>query len=339
MALPKGVLVEAAETISVKLTPSLFNEFWALEVETVGANSDRDKLEFVAAMENATKKGRGWVLALNKAAAKYLFLDSYGAMSNSLDIWSDQASYGETGEKAKMRRTIKQARALRAKHTAEARALNEALLIEAAKRPDDLPEGVGIHVEASSTRIVARYTNGPDVTRKVRGRCYAAHADEMALGDCLDAFVVQGASARPSGYGPLLYDTAMEVATILGGGLTADRLVVSDEAYRVWSYYLRSRSDVKTRQLDVDTSYEDDSGTDMALGFTDADKLTPKNPRDDCMMYQAVQHNGKDRWAASPLAKVYWKKPTRLRELHKLGKLVVSAGPERSRIVMIARGH
>jgi len=229
------------------------------------------------------------------------------------------------------------------------------MLLEAAKAPKDLPDGVSIRVETyGAGSLKASYVDSTThrIHPNIRGRCFARHAGNMDLGDCLDAFIVQGANARPSGYGPLLYDVAMELATILGGGLAADRLLLSDEAYRVWSYYLRSRSDVKRKQLDVDTSYEDDAEgtradhrdgrysdpTDMALGFTNADKLTPNDPKDDCVQWTTVQHNGMDKWAASPLAKVYQKKPTTLRELQALGRLVIIKGTD-SRIRAAAGGR
>ena len=120
-------IAEATNMMTVTLTPLLYDEFTALEVDTASANMSTDKREFVSAMEKSVRKGRSFVLTLNKAAAKYLFLDSYGALSNSIDIWKDQASDGEASEKSRMRRAIKQAEALRAKHATEARAMKESI--------------------------------------------------------------------------------------------------------------------------------------------------------------------------------------------------------------------
>jgi len=54
------------------------------------------------------------------------------------------------------------------------------------------------------------------------------------------------------GYGPLLYDIAMEYATKHGIGIMSDRVSVSDEAVSVWDYYLQNRvgKDVKAHQMD-----------------------------------------------------------------------------------------
>ena len=58
-------------------------------------------------------------------------------------------------------------------------------------------------------------------------------------------------SAAAKGYGPMLYDLAMEfVVRHLGDlGITPDTSVVSDEARGVWSYYLSSRPDVEKEEL------------------------------------------------------------------------------------------
>ncbi len=44
---------------------------------------------------------------------------------------------------------------------------------------------------------------------------------------CMNAYAI-GLSGASHGYGPLLYDIAMEVATIKGGGLVSDRTIVSN---------------------------------------------------------------------------------------------------------------
>lgn len=47
-----------------------------------------------------------------------------------------------------------------------------------------------------------------------------------------------------SGYGPLLYDVAIEWATVTGKGLMSDRKSVSSDAANVWKkYYIRAQDD------------------------------------------------------------------------------------------------
>lgn len=67
-----------------------------------------------------------------------------------------------------------------------------------------------------------------------------------------DAFEVVYSIVAP-GWGPLLYDIAMELASQYGGGLMSDRVSVSDDACRLWQHYLdvARRPDVQRRPLEA----------------------------------------------------------------------------------------
>ena len=106
-------------------------------------------------------------------------------------------------------------------------------------------------------------------------------------------------SAASYGYGPLLYDVAMEVATMFGGGLVSDRTIVSTDAQAVWRYYLKNRSDVESSQLDN----EDDS--------------FKNGTEDDCIqnIARATITGDYDDFTDSPLSKAYKKQPDMLRSL------------------------
>ncbi len=110
-----------------------------------------------------------------------------------------------------------------------------------------------------------------------------------------NTYQVAGVFAN-SGYGPLLYDIAMELATQKGNGLVSDRETVEDAAVRVWRYYAEQRSDVEVFQ-----------GDDMS------NTLTPQD--DDNMDQGLTKKNDGDRWHESPLSKRYTKQPTRMAEL------------------------
>ena len=113
-------------------------------------------------------------------------------------------------------------------------------------------------------------------------------------GPCLNSSYVTHSSAK-GGFGPLLYDVAIEMT----GGLTPDRTEVSDPALRVWSYYEKNRDDVKNKQLD-----------DLY------NKLTTKH-EDNCEQESAMQHMDDD-WHLSPLSKKYFKEGRPVwRELHR----------------------
>ena len=58
-----------------------------------------------------------------------------------------------------------------------------------------------------------------------------------------DAWVIDESHAV-KGWGPFIYDIAMEWATLKGDGLTCDRESVSDQARSVWKHYFDKRQDV-----------------------------------------------------------------------------------------------
>ena len=94
------------------------------------------------------------------------------------------------------------------------------------------------------------------------------------------------------GWGPILYDIAMEWAATNGDGLIADRNSVSNEAWDVWDYYLQNRKDVQPHQLD-----------DLE------NTLTPEDP-DNCDQEVAADPGDKRGLEKSPISKYYTKAPT-----------------------------
>jgi hypothetical protein len=109
-------------------------------------------------------------------------------------------------------------------------------------------------------------------------------------------FLTQGTK---KGWGPLLYDLAMEIATAEGGGLMSDRNEVSSDAKAVWNAYNTSRPDVTSDPLDIDASTADYEGVEQR---------TPDDDRDDCDQMSALRHMGGN-WHLSPLSRVYRKGP------------------------------
>ncbi len=98
--------------------------------------------------------------------------------------------------------------------------------------------------------------------------------------ECNDAFVVNNTHQTTDGWGPLLYDIAMEVATVLGGGLTSSRKMVSSNAKPVWDYYQDKRSDVSKDQMDIEKNQANDFGLKQ---------LTPNDPKDDCGQKASIE--------------------------------------------------
>lgn len=75
--------------------------------------------------------------------------------------------------------------------------------------------------------------------------------------DC-NAYYVKYVFAE-KGYGPLLYDIAMESATSEGSGLMADREYVKPAAINVWKYYYFNRNDVEKIFLPDDCKFASDT--------------------------------------------------------------------------------
>jgi hypothetical protein len=157
------------------------------------------------------------------------------------------------------------------------------------------------------------------------GLISAMTATGEEMGECLGAYTVTWVSVSESGWGPLLYDLAMEVATSRGSGLTPDRGSVSYEANKVWDYYLANRGDVEETQLD-----------DLE------DHLTPGDSNDNCAQALAYERGleggtfwdednpetpwdpyGKDILLKSPLTKMYrWKGPDNITAIQNMGRWV-----------------
>jgi len=190
-------------------------------------------------------------------------------------------------------------------------------LAEGMKTPEDLPDDVyvGIKKGANDVSLLANaddvifyysYSDGKEIDpyADLQGIIVISPAGgELTRGrkegPCDGAWVVMEAEAS-KGWGPLLYDVAIEWATINGGqGLTPDRTSVSKEALAVWDFYLKKRSDVNNNQLD-----------------NLKNKLTPIK-QDNCN-----QEAAGDEWQSSSLSKRYTKEPDVLQKLRAAGRLI-----------------
>jgi len=100
----------------------------------------------------------------------------------------------------------------------------------------------------------------------------------VPLEGCQDAW--ESHSEAASGWGPLLYDIAMEYTTLNGGGLMSGRQGSSPDAQRVWNYYLKNRQDVTAHQLDDKrnslTPGDDSDNCDQHIEPSKYDPLPPE---------------------------------------------------------------
>lgn len=136
---------------------------------------------------------------------------------------------------------------------------------------------------------------------------------------CLDAWSVSQTFPTSSGWGPILYDVAIEVATREAGGLTSDRSEVSNAARAVWDKYDTARSDVEKVQLDL----SDDDIQNWMAEDEDQEPLRHLTPQedDDCTQWSAIQDPRYYMWDASPLSRLYRKPPTATSALQAQGLL------------------
>lgn len=152
--------------------------------------------------------------------------------------------------------------------------------------------------------------------------------------NCGDTYVIAFSEVDQKiakGFGPMLYDVVMELASEWASGLSPDRTNVSDAAFNVWDYYHKKRGDIEITQLDdaegrltpddgSDDCYQDAAygGGDGRYGWWDEyDEDTPWDP------------DGKEVLLNSPLSKIYRSKgaPT-LEALESQNKLIDIYGLE-----------
>jgi hypothetical protein len=185
--------------------------------------------------------------------------------------------------------------------------MNEQVLQEVAKGPQELPDDVYIrvmHPIEDKNYITVLFTdkdgndippvddNGED--NLIYGDVtFALKNTEYEEFKCDDAAVIVVTEVA-DGWGPFLYDITMEIATQRANGLTSDRNIVSDEAQEVWDFYSKNRPDVKQFQMDDESN-----------------SLTPED-EDNCEQSRARKDGD---WEKSPLSKRYTKKPTILNQI------------------------
>ena len=111
------------------------------------------------------------------------------------------------------------------------------------------PEGYRIQVSDSARSI--RVEIKPQSGRRPLGVMIISRGITSDSGDLV--WEVSNAEVGESGYGPLLYDIAMELISLLGdGGLMPDRVEVSSSARNVWKRYYEDRSDIEKTALPED---------------------------------------------------------------------------------------
>lgn len=194
--------------------------------------------------------------------------------------------------------------------------IRQILLTEAAKGPADIPDGYFIIMrtegdEWARWEIVKGNPKNYEIAYHpdaAYGHMDIGKVHKDRYGNCLDAWMVRMSKAS-KGFGPMLYDIALEYSTQMGSGLISDRGGNTLPAQRVWDYYLQNRispSDIQIEQLD-----------DEVDSFKNG-------PKDDCNQHtaRAAATGMHDTWIDSALSKIYSKPiANTMKELSDSGKL------------------
>ena len=160
---------------------------------------------------------------------------------------------------------------------------------EAAKTVQDIPKGQYIKVVDNDYVITATLSGPYMMKNKVQGYVKAYRAEP---GECVGVVYRISNSQADRGWGPILYDLVLELATKRGASVTSDRKLVSGDAWNVWNYYLESRSDVIQGPAVLDISDET-----MRHYYGDDPSKWPfeqrtKKKSDDCQQFSSLE------WAA-----------------------------------------
>ena len=198
------------------------------------------------------------------------------------------------------------------------------LLAEAAKGPRDLPADISVKIDPDPHGVTITYTSsdgGPpsmySANPIVGEVMLEVLPPDEPLGPCGGAWMI-GSTHATKGWGPMLYDVAMEYATMNGGGIIADRGAVSPSARNVWDYYMNNRGDVTGIQMDDlknTLTPEEEDNCNQRVGSLDnraqqdPSKLSPTGTY-------------KVDWIDSPLSKRWTKPPTTIEALRAAGKLI-----------------
>lgn len=191
------------------------------------------------------------------------------------------------------------------------------ILREAMSTHDDLPQRYWISMREEGGEWVRwdimkgpkthfSWSNAADSDDLVWGHMEIGKVPKDRYGNCLDSWMVRNSKAK-KGFGPMLYDLAVEYATDKGSGLISDRGTVSNKARGVWEFYLENRDDVEIVQLDdLKDSFGNGPEDDCDQGVTSHDRSGETKP-----------------WLDSALSKMYRIKTSgRINTLEQIGKLV-----------------
>ena len=198
--------------------------------------------------------------------------------------------------------------------------IRESLLTEVARGLTDFRKrGYYVIVQDSGVAFQIELLDKHDIVIGI----ISAERYEGGGAPCMNAYEIGWSSVDEKGWGPLLYDLAMELATSKGSGIMSDRNNVSYKAQNVWRYYMANRGNVEPVQMD---DWDDN--------------LTPGDESDNCDQWRAYERGikggtfwdseneetpwdpyGKEVLLKSPTTKMYrWKGMSKIDALKKMSR-------------------
>jgi len=153
--------------------------------------------------------------------------------------------------------------------------VREILLVEGMKTVGDLPDVVKVAVRNNDKGgfnvFFSDASGNPAFRAKLRPQgSLVIVKPPQEVGNCGGALEVS-ASDADDGWGPLLYDVAMAVATLSAGGLMAGHDGITRDAKGVWDYYMTNRGDVEKSQMGSIEDGGDDTCDQFLASHMDGD--------------------------------------------------------------------
>ena len=137
-------------------------------------------------------------------------------------------------------------------------------LNEAAMGMDDLPPDTVVVINERKNSETEIYYSSLSEMGSTDTKPYGRIIIEAPFpeGTCDGAWNVANSDAD-RGWGPMLYDIAIEWATQNANGLMSDRSSVEQEAKNVWDFYLKNRKDVTAHQVGDENCDQEVAGDDF----------------------------------------------------------------------------
>ena len=132
---------------------------------------------------------------------------------------------------------------------------NKKIIKEEMMMPMDLPEGYYVMIDYDVDTIEVSYefddSMGVEDELGLEGAVDATNL----YGGCIDnVFLINTANVNIKGWGPMLYDVLIERLAEDDIAITADRSLVSEDAWKVWNFYMnKRRSEFELIRMDVAT--------------------------------------------------------------------------------------